>query len=175
MSAMRVCVLGEEFLFEVQTKSFLLSFGHGVYIFEESPKSIQDVFGDVYCPGKYCFDREKYESVDGYVTNPRSVYGCGNFGAWFFIQKTLFMLQEHVRAIKTDRTRYFLVKKMNLLSDKHLFNNDPFQSNKNTMKELCVDNKVQKTIADLFCPACRKQKCVYFSTKKTSSFYDCKK
>ena len=25
-----------------------------VYIFEDSPKSIQDVIGDVYCPGVYC-------------------------------------------------------------------------------------------------------------------------
>ena len=44
-------------LFEDQTNSFL-SFGQGVYIFEESPKSIQDVIGDVYCPGKYCSNRE---------------------------------------------------------------------------------------------------------------------
>ena len=67
--------------FEDQTKSFLLSFGQGVYIFEESPKSIQDVTGDVYCPGKYCFNREKCESLDGYVTTPRSIYGCGKCGA----------------------------------------------------------------------------------------------
>ena len=45
--------------FENQTKSVFLSLGQGVYIFEESPKSIQDVFGDVYCPGRYCCNREK--------------------------------------------------------------------------------------------------------------------
>ena len=33
--------------FEDQTNSFFLSIGRGVYIFEESPKSIQDVIGDV--------------------------------------------------------------------------------------------------------------------------------
>ena len=47
--------------FEDQTSSFFLSFGQGVYIFEESPKSIQDVIGDVYCPGKYCLNRQKCE------------------------------------------------------------------------------------------------------------------
>ena len=38
---------------------------------KKSPESIQDVVGDVYCPGKYCFNREKYESFGGYVTTPR--------------------------------------------------------------------------------------------------------
>ena len=53
--------------FEDQTNSFFSSFCQGVYFFEESPKSIQDVIGDVHCPGKYCFNREKCESLDGYV------------------------------------------------------------------------------------------------------------
>ena len=44
--------------FEDQTNSFFLSLGQGVYIFEESPKSVQDVIGDVLCPGKYCLNRE---------------------------------------------------------------------------------------------------------------------
>ena len=51
--------------FEEQTNSFLLSFGQGVYIFEESSKSIQDVIGDVYCPGKFCFNREKCDTIGG--------------------------------------------------------------------------------------------------------------
>ena len=44
--------------FEKQTKSFLFSFG------QESPKSIQDVFGDVFFPGKYCFERKNCEYLD---------------------------------------------------------------------------------------------------------------
>ena len=44
--------------FEDQTNSFFLSFGAGVYIFEGSAKTIQVVIGDVYCPGKYCLNRE---------------------------------------------------------------------------------------------------------------------
>ena len=67
--------------FEDQTKSFFLSLGQGVYIFEESPKSVQDVIADVYGPGKYCSNREKCESLGGYVTTPRSIYACGKCGA----------------------------------------------------------------------------------------------
>ena len=40
---------------------------------------------------------------------------------------------------------------------------------------MCVDNKVQETIGDFYCPTCRIEKCVYISTNKTASFYDCKK
>ena len=96
---------------EGQTNSFFLSLGQGLYNFEESPKSIQDVIGDMYCPGKYGFKREKCESLDGYVTTPRSIYGCGNCGAWLFVHKVLFVLQEHVMTTKTQKTRFFLAKK----------------------------------------------------------------
>ena len=67
--------------FEEPTSSFFLSLGQGVYIFEETPKSIQDVIGDVYCPGNYCSNREKCEPLKSYATTPRSIYGCGKCGA----------------------------------------------------------------------------------------------
>ena len=60
---------------------------------------------------------------------------------------------------------------MNL--DKQLLHNVLFQSTKYGKKELCVDNI--KTIGDVYCPTCGNKKCVYISTKKTTSFYDCKK
>ena len=97
--------------FEDQTNSFFLSLGQGVYIFEESPKSFQDVIGDVYCHRKYCSNREKCESIGGYVTTPRSIYGCGKCGAWLFVHKVPFMLQEHVKTTQTNKTRYFFAKK----------------------------------------------------------------
>ena len=77
--------------FEDQRISFLLSLGQGVYIFEESPKSVQDAIGDVYCPAKYCCNREKCESFGGYVTTRRSIYVCGKSGVWLFVQKVPFM------------------------------------------------------------------------------------
>ena len=60
-----------------------------------------------------------------------------------------------------------------MLHDKQLFNKVRFQSIKYRKKELCVDNI--KTIGDVHCPTCGKEKCVYVSTNKTTSFYDCKK
>ena len=93
--------------FEDQTNSFLLSFGQKFYIFEENPKSIQVVIRDVCSRGKYCSDREKWESLGIYVTNPRSIHGCGKCGAWLFVHKVPFMLQEHVKTTKTDKTRVF--------------------------------------------------------------------
>ena len=63
--------------FEAQTNPLFLSFSQGIYIFEESPKSIRDGFEDVYCPSKYCFNGEKCESLDDYITTPRCINGCG--------------------------------------------------------------------------------------------------
>ena len=60
-----------------------------------------------------------------------------------------------------------------MLHDKQLFNKVPFQSAKYRKKEVCVDNI--KAIGDVYCPTCRNEKCVYISTNKTTSFYDCKK
>ena len=59
---------------------------------------------------------------------------------------------------------------MNLALNKQLLLNVPFQSTKYRKKELCVDNKVQETIGDVFCPTCKNEKIVYISTNKTTSF-----
>ena len=62
----------------------------------------------------------------------------------------------------------------NLVPKRHLLLIVPFESIKYRKKEMCLDNKVQKTIGDVYCPSCKNEKCVYLSTKKTS-FYDCEK
>ena len=64
---------------------------------------------------------------------------------------------------------------MNLVSNKQLLPNFPFKSTRYRKKYLCVDNKVQETIGDVYCPTSRNEKCVYISTNKTTSFYHCKK
>ena len=87
--------------FEDQINSFFLSLGPGVYIFEESPKSIQDVIGDVFCPGKYCLIREKCKSIGGYVTIPRSIYGCDNWSLVVCSQSSFHV----TRAGKDDKNR----------------------------------------------------------------------
>ena len=97
--------------FEDQTNSFFVSFGPAVYIFEENPKSIQDVFGDVYCPGEFCLNKEKCKCFGGYITTPRSISDCDICGAWLFVHKVSFTSQEHVKTTQTDKTRFFFAKK----------------------------------------------------------------
>ena len=41
MASMRVHVSGAQYFFEEQTNSFFLKFGQGMYVFEETKKSIQ--------------------------------------------------------------------------------------------------------------------------------------
>ena len=162
-------------LFEDQTTSFSLSLGPWVYIFEESPKSVQDNIGDVYCPGKYCSNREKCESFVDCVATPRSIYACGKCEAWLLVHKVPFMSPEHVKTTKTDKTRFCLLEKDELGTQQTIVTQCPFQSTRYRKKELCVDNKVQETIGHVHCPTCRNEKYVYISTTKTTSFYDCKK
>ena len=105
-----VCQFGN-IPFEDQTNSFFLSFGPGVHIFEENAKSYQDVIGDVYCTGKYCLNKEQCRSFGGYVTTPRSIYGCDNFGARLIVHKVPLTLQERVKTTQTDKTRFFFARK----------------------------------------------------------------
>ena len=113
--------------FEEQINSFFLSISQGVYIFKEIPKSLQEVIGDVYCPGEFCLNREKWDSIGGYITTPRSIYGCGKRGAWLFVQKVPFTLQEHVRRQKQTKHAFSLLEKM--LPDKQLFIKVPSRNN----------------------------------------------
>ena len=113
----------------------------------------------------------KCKSIGGYVTTPRTIYGCDNCGAWLFVHKVPLTLQEHVKTTQTDKTQFFFAKKV--LHDRQLFNKVPFESTKYRKKELCVDNI--KTIGDVYCPTCRNEKCVYISTNKATSFHDCEK
>ena len=57
---------------------------------------------------------------------------------------------------------------MNLVPNKKLLLNVPFQSTISRKEELCVDNKVQETIADVYCPASKNEMYVYISTNKTT-------
>ena len=60
-----------------------------------------------------------------------------------------------------------------MLPEKQFLLNATFQSTKYRKKELC--DKVRETIGEVYCPTCRNEKCVYLSSNKTTSFYDCKK
>ena len=55
---------------------------------------------------------------------------------------------------------------MNLVPNKQLLLNVPFQSTKYGKKELCVDNKVRETIGDVYCPTCRNENVFTFQPIK---------
>ena len=82
-------------------------------------------------------------------------------------------------ARKDDKNRQntFILyqKKLNLVPNKQLLINVPFPSTKYRKKEFCVNNYLRETIVDVYCPVSRIEKCVFISTIKTTSFYDCKK
>ena len=99
------------FLLKIKRIPFSCRLFKGFYIFEENQKSIQDVIGVVYCPGEYCLNREKCKSIGGYVTTPRSIYGCEYCGAWLFVHEVPFLLQQQVKTTKTDKTRFFFARK----------------------------------------------------------------
>ena len=140
---------------EDQTNSFFLSFGQVVYIFEESPKSIQDVIVDVLCPHKYSSNREKCDSPGAYVTIPRSFHGFGKLGALLFVQKVPFMLQEHVKTTRTDKTRFFF-NKIDEIGTQQTIVNVPYQSTKYGNKKMCVEN-IYEPIGYVYYPTRRNE------------------
>ena len=106
----------------------------------------------------------------------RSYYGCGTCGAWLYVHKVAFTLQGHVKTTKTaDKLLFFQPKENELGTQQTNVNIVSFQSTKSRKEELCVDNKVQETIGDVYCPICRIEMCFYIPINKTSGFYDCKK
>ena len=113
----RLCARCAIFLFKIKRIPFSCRLVKGFTLLKkENSKSIKDVIGDVFCPGKYCFNRDKFESLDGYVTTPRYTYCCAKRGAWLFVHKVPFMLQEHVKTTQTDKTRFFFAKKDELVT-----------------------------------------------------------
>ena len=115
--------------------------------------------------------------LDAHIITPGSMCRCGKFGAWSLIHKVPFTLEEHVKTINTDDTRFFFQKK-NLVIGKQMFTNVRIQSTTYSKKELFnlyVHNKLEEPIGDSFCPTCENGKFCYNSTKNICNFYDCKK
>ena len=161
--------------FEDQTNSFLSSLGQRIYIFEESSKSVQDVTEDVYCPGKYCSNREKCESLGGYVTTPRSIYACGKCAAWLFVHKVPSKIQEQVKTTKTDKTRIFFDRKRwTWYPTKNYYSMSPLNQT-NIERKNCVWTTKYEKLSEMFIVQHVETKSVFISINKTTSFYDCKK
>ena len=84
------------------------------------------------------------------------------------------MLQENVKTTKKSKTSFFFAEK-DELGTQQLLLVLPFQSTNYRKEELYVDNKVEETNGDVFCPTCRSEKCVYISASKRNILHDCKK
>ena len=54
---------------------------------------------------------ESSTNLGGYVTTQRSNYACGKRGAWLFVHKVPFMLQEQVKTTKKNKTGFFFARK----------------------------------------------------------------
>ena len=164
--------------FEDQIISFFLSLGQGAYIFEENPKSVQGVIGDVYSRGKYCLNREKCESIGVYVTTPRSISACGKCGAWLFVHKVRFMLQEHVKTTKTDKTRFLFARKSWTWYPANNYYLMSHFNQPNIERKNCVWKTKYERLSEMSIVQHVEMKSVFnFQWKKrqTTSFYDCKK
>ena len=166
--------------FEDQADSFFLSFGQGVHTFEKRSISIQDVIGDVYCRGKYCFNREKTESLDGYVITPISIFGSGICGAWLFVHKVPSMLPEHVKMKKQTKHAFLLKKRWT----RYPMNNCSIISHlnqPNIEKQNCVRRTKYKRQLEMCIIEHVEMKCVFTiqllvsttveSTKPAATFY----
>ena len=107
--------------FKDQKIFFFLSFAQGVYVFEESPMSIQDAIGDVYCPGEYCLNREMRISCRLWYNSEMHSW---LWKVWSLVicSQSSFYVKRARRDDKNRRKPFFLCyKNMNLLPDKYLF------------------------------------------------------
>ena len=133
----------------------------------------------MYCPGKYCLNREKCESIGGYVTTPRSIYACGKCGAWLFVHKVPFTLQEHVKTTKTDKIRVFCQKRCytttNCSIKSHF--NQPIIEKKNCvwttsrLSEMCIVQHVEMKSVFTFQPIKRLVSTIVRSAKPAATFW----
>ena len=102
--------------FEDQKKIFfLVAWARGSdfwrQVFEQSPKSFSRCFWRCELSWQVLFQRKEMRIFWLFLTTPWSIYGCGKCAAWLFVHKVRFMLQEHVKTTKTDKTCFFFVKK----------------------------------------------------------------
>ena len=105
-----VCVQVRKARFEDQTKPLFLRFGQWVNIFEEIPKSIRDVIGDVLCR-QVLFQQGELRISWRFVSTPRFLYGSGKCGAWFFVHRVPFCVTWARKDDKNRRNKKSLVKK----------------------------------------------------------------
>ena len=113
-----------------------MSFGQGVYNLGRLQNQFK-LFLEMRIVLASIVPTEKIEEpLYGYVTSPRSIYGCGKCGACLFVHR---VLQEPLNTKKTDKKRFFFAKKkMNLVPNKQLLVIAAFQSTNYRKNKNCV-------------------------------------
>ena len=105
------------------------------------------LIGDVFCPNTKCLDKLCLHKKT-FQSLGRSDYQCPQCGSVCQVRNIPF--EEQINS-------FFL----SLAQGVYIFEERA--------------KSVQDVIGDVYCPTCRNEKCVYISTNKTTSFYDCKK
>ena len=161
--------------FEDQTNSFFSSFARGLH-FWRKPKINSRWYWKCAWSWQLLF-QQREKRVSWRLWNNSEIH------LWLWKVWNLIVCSQSsfyvTGALKDNKNRqhtlFLCYKKMNLVSNKQLLLNVPFQSFKYKKKKMCVDNKVWETNGDVYCPTCRNEKFVFISTNKMTSLNDCKK
>ena len=161
-------------LFEDQRNYFFLSLHRGLHIRRE-PKINSRCVWRCLLSWQVLFQQRKMQ-ISGRLCN-NSENHLWLWKVWSLVvcsQSSLYVTRARKDNKNRQNTLSLCWKKIKLVTNKQLLLNVLLQSTKYRKKKLCVDNKVEETIWDVYCPTCRNGKCVYTSSNKTTSFYDCK-
>ena len=175
MSAMCVCVPGAQYSFWRSNQfPFLVVWPTGLHFWRESEINSRCYWRCV-LSWQVLF-QQRIMRISWRLCNNSEIH-LWLWKVWSLLvcSQSSFYVTRARKDYKNRQNNIFFAKKMNLVPNKQLLLNVPFQLTKYKKNEFCVENKVQEINGDVFCPTCRNEKCVKFSTKRTTNFYDCQK
>ena len=167
MSAIWVCVPGAQYSFWRSNKIlFLVAWSRGLHFWRE-PKISSRCYWRCALSWHKLFQQREV-GISWWLCNNSEIHLC-LWKVWSPVvcsQSSFYVTRARKGNKNRQNTFFFCWKKGNLVPNKQLLFNIPFQSTKYRKKKMCRDNKVREAIGDVFCPTCRNEKCVYISTKK---------
>ena len=111
MSAMWVCVPGAQNSFWRSNKFlFPVAWSGGLHFWRE-PKISSRCYWRCLLSWQVLFQQREMRTSSWLCNNSEIQYACGKCGAWLFVHKVLFMLQENVKMTKRDKTSFFFARK----------------------------------------------------------------
>ena len=106
----RLCVRCAIFFFKIKEVLFIVSLSGGLHFWRE-PKNSSRCYWRCLLSWQVLFQQREMRIYWWWCNTPRSSSACGNCGAWLFVHKVPFMLQEHVKTTKTDKLGFFFPRK----------------------------------------------------------------